>query len=309
MKHLLNQLSRRAWLAHVSILSAAWLMATLSASCTVQAEEPKGAGENKKVLFYTRSAGFEHSVVKRNGSGLSHAERVLVDLGKKHGFDVTCTKDGSVFDKDYEKYDAFIFYTTEDLTKPGGDNEPPMSEQGKKNFLEAIAKGKGFVGSHCASDTFHSPGDRVKSSAELDPYIAMIGGEFIRHGRQQNATMRVTSKNFPGLDKAGDKFDLHEEWYSLKNFAPDMHVILVQETKGMEDADYDRPPYPATWARKHGQGRVFYTSMGHREDVWTNPIFESVLVGGIRWALREVDAEIPGNIQTETPEASILPKL
>lgn len=77
----------------------------------------------------------------------------------------------------------------------------------------------------------------------------------------------------------------------------------------MEDADYDRPPYPATWARKHGEGRVFYTSMGHREDVWTNPIFESVLIGGIHWALKEVDAEVPGNIKEVTPEASVMPKL
>lgn len=304
MKPLKYQVSRRSWLANAFLFASA-LMATPA----VYADEPAQEATRKKVLFYTRSAGFQHSVINRNGAGLSHAERVLTELGKKHGFDVTCTKDGRVFDKEYEQYDAFVFYTTEDLTKPGGDNEPPMSEQGKKNFLEAVAKGKGFVGSHCASDTFHSPGDRTKASTEIDPYIAMLGGEFIRHGRQQSATMRVTSKGFPGLDKAGEAFDLHEEWYSLKNFAPDMHVILVQETKGMQDADYARPPYPATWARQHGEGRVFYTSMGHREDVWTNPIFESILIGGLRWALKEVDAEIPGNIQEVTPEASTLPNL
>ena len=43
-------------------------------------------------------------------------------------------------------------------------------------------------------------------------------------------------------------FELHEEWYSLKNFAPDLHVILAQDTKGMKNFDYDRPNYPATWA-------------------------------------------------------------
>ena len=104
--------------------------------------------------------------------------------------------------------------------------------------------------------------------------------------------MRVADKKFPGIDKAGDGFNMNEEWYSLKNFAPDMHVILVQETKGMRNADYQRPPYPATWARMHGKGRVFYTSMGHREDVWQNPTFESVLVGGLNFILGRVDAEI-----------------
>jgi hypothetical protein len=183
-----------------------------------------------------------------------------------------------------------------------------MTAQGKKNLLEAIANGKGFAGSHCASDTFHSPGNRLTASGEIDPYIKMIGGEFIRHGSQQSATMSVASSTFPGLEKAGEKFDLHEEWYSLKNFAPDMHVILVQETKGMKDDDYDRPPFPATWARRHEKGKVFYTSMGHREDVWTNPIFESILMGGLKWILGEVQAETPANLQKAAPESSVLPK-
>ncbi len=188
----------------------------------------------KKLLFYCRSAGFEHSVVKtNNGAAPSYAERIMVELGAKYGFDVTCTKDGRIFDKDYEAFDGFFFYTTEDLTKDGGDKEPPMSAQGKKNFLDAIHAGKGRW-KPLRLDTFHSPGDRTKASAEIDPYIQMIGGEFIRHGRQQNATMTVTDPKFPGVDKAGAKFDLHEEWYSLKNFALDMHVILVQETKGMQ---------------------------------------------------------------------------
>jgi type 1 glutamine amidotransferase len=102
---------------------------------------------------------------------------------------------------------------------------------------------------------------------------------------------------------------MHEEWYSLKNFAPDMHVILVQETKGMRNADYARPPYPATWARKHGQGRVFYTSMGHREVVWQNPTFESVLIGGLNYILGRIDADVTPNLLEVTPEANTMPKL
>lgn len=301
MKQSLPSVSRRSWIQQSALASGAML----AAPSLVSAAKPAP----KKLLFYCRSAGFEHSVVKRNNGAPSYAERMMDQFAAKYGFEVTSTKDGRIFDKDYEAFDGFLFYTTEDLTKPGGDKEPPMTAQGKKNFLEAIAAGKGFAGSHCASDTFHSPGDRTKASAEIDPYIQMIGGEFIRHGRQQNATMRVTSKGFPGLDKAGEEFTLHEEWYSLKNFNPDMHVILVQETKGMQDKDYDRPPYPATWARMHGKGRVFYTSMGHREDVWANPLFESIFIGGLRWVLKEVEAEIPGNLAQVAPEASVLPKL
>jgi type 1 glutamine amidotransferase len=268
------------------------------------AEKPK-----KKLLFFTKSAGFEHDVVRRKDSELAFAERIMIDLGKKHGIEVTCTKDGTVFDSDYKNYDAFFFYTTEDLTQTGNDRQPAMSPQGKENLLAAIRSGKGFIGSHCASDTFHTSGNRLESQTQPDPYIAMLGGEFIRHGRQQVAKMRVTSPGFPGLSDAGTVFSLNEEWYSLKNFAPDMHVILVQETEGMVDDDYKRPPYPATWARQEGEGRVFYTSMGHREDVWTNPLFQSILMGGIHWALRDADAPIPGNLNATCPEASKMPPL
>lgn len=266
--------------------------------------------KQRKLLFFTRSQGFEHSCIRLGKNGEpSHADKVMKQLGKKHGFDVTCTKDGRVFLPDsLQQYDAIFFQTTGDLTKEGGDRQPPMPAEGKKALLDFVASGKGFVGAHCASDTFHSAGDRWKNqeSAMVDPYIAMLGGEFSGHGAQQKAWMRLTDGKFPGA-KGVDDFQLLEEWYSLKNFAPDMHVILVQDTQGMKNFDYERPNYPATWARKHGKGRVFYTSMGHREDVWTNPTFQQLLLGGLSWAFGDVEADVTPNFKTVTPEATKLP--
>ena len=109
----------------------------------------------------------------------------------------------------------------------------------------------------------------------------MLGGEFIVHGSQQETTMTVVDPKFPGAGSLMPNFMKHEEWYSLKNFADDLHVLLVNETKDMQDKCYERPPYPASWIRNHGKGRVFYTSMGHREDVWTSPQFQSLVIGGI----------------------------
>jgi type 1 glutamine amidotransferase len=212
-----------------------------------------------------------------------------------------------------DQYDGFLFFTQGDLTKSGLDKQPPVTEKGKQRLLDAVAAGKGFVGNHCASDTFHSAGHKAGQAfvnqTEIDPYIAMVGGEFIRHGRQQSARMKNVDPKFPGADKAGEGFDLNEEWYSLKNFAPDMHVILVQETKGMQDKDYDRPPYPATWARMHSKGRVFYTSMGHREDVWTNDIFQALMIGALRWTTLQAEADLTPNLKEVTPEATVLPKV
>src|SRR4051794_31722966 len=152
-------------------------------------------GSTKKILMFTRSQTFEHSVVKRGpGNSDSLAERIVKDLARKHNFEVTCTKDGREFlPETLAKYDAFLFETTGDLTAEGGDKQPPMPKEGKKALLDAIAAGKGFVGCHCASDTFHSKGDAWKNQEkdQVDPYIAMVGGEFIRHGAQQESDMHV----------------------------------------------------------------------------------------------------------------------
>jgi uncharacterized protein len=255
--------------------------------------------EKKKLLVFTRSQTFEHSCLKRpKENELSLLEKTVTELGEKNGFVATCTKDGRVFLPDeIKKYDAFLFETTGDLTKEGGDKNPPMPAEGKKALLDAIASGKGFVGTHCASDTFHSQGDKI------DPYITMLGGEFIVHGEQQKSTMKVVDNAFPGAKDLKD-FDLHEEWYALKNFAPDLHVLLVQDTTGMKGAMYERPNFPATWARKHDKGRVFYSSMGHREDVWQNPKFQELLLGGLAWAFGNVDAKIEPNLKDVAPKAN-----
>jgi type 1 glutamine amidotransferase len=257
-------------------------------------------GKNKKVLFFTKSAGFQHSVITRKGEELGHAEKIFIELGKKHGFDVTCTKDGSVFTPEkLADFDVIAFYTTGDLTDgTQGDKTTPMPKSGKEALLDFVRKGKGFVGFHCASDTFHTQGGKV------DPYIRMVGAEFKSHGSQQEARIYPAPNGAFAPIKEIKEFKLTEEWYEFHNFNPDMHVILVQDTKSMKEKQYTgQPSYPQTWARKEGQGRVFYTSLGHREDVWTNELFHGILLGGLSWAAGNVEAGVPGNFKEATPGA------
>jgi type 1 glutamine amidotransferase len=283
---------------------------TLAAVVAQLSQANAAEAQPRRLLFYHRSAGFQHSVVEVKDGKPCYAETVLRPICEKHNWELTSTKDGDIFTpENIAKFDAFLFYTTGDLTaEESADGSKPMPKEAKEALLKAIEGGKGFVGFHCASDTFHSPGpgNENQSMDQRDPYIRMIGGEFVTHGSQQETTMTVCDHDFGGLKALGDGFDKHEEWYSLKNFAPDMHVLLINETRDMEEPAYKRPPYPATWLRMHGDGRVFYTSMGHREDVWTSPEFETVVVSGITWALRDAEADASPNIDDVTPEASTL---
>lgn len=269
-----------------------------------------------KLLFFTKSSGFEHDVISWKKGRPSHAEKVFLDLGSKQKWEFEFSKDGSKFSPEYlAQFDAVIFYTTGDLCSPGTDQQPPMTAAGKQALFDYVKGGKGFVGLHSATDSFHTaneskkgPDRYVNHGKDADPYVCFIGGEFIIHGDQQKATNKVINPKFPGFEKAGDSFTFHEEWYSLKDFNPDIHALTVIDSPKMKGSMYDRPAYPTTWARQEGKGRVFYTAMGHREDIWTNGTFQDIVTGAIRWVTRDADAAVPPNLKEVAPGAMTNPK-
>src|SRR5688500_17027550 len=110
-------MTRRQAMQSVAAAAAAFAAASLPLGWT-HAQD----GKTRQVLFFTKSAGFEHSCIKRpdnhSDKELSHAEKVLVELGKATHFEVTATKDGSYFTPEkLAQFDVVAFYTTGDLTK------------------------------------------------------------------------------------------------------------------------------------------------------------------------------------------------
>lgn len=317
-----NRMNRRDLLSLAALAGAGMMLGPAAGRLLAQ------DGGRKKILFFTKSSGFPHPVVTRKaGEKLALAERVLTEFAGKAGYDVTCTKDGTIFTPDgLKEFDAIAFYTTEDLTTnnmgakhPKDDQGPPMPKEGPQALMDFVASGKGFIGFHCASDTFHSPnyrGDK-KIAQQVNmlrdagrpedvrtAYIKMVGGEFVTHQSQQKATMKVVDNSFPGFEDLKDA-TFEEEWYSLANFADDLHVLLVQDTESMRakgEAAYKRPPYPATWCKGYDKGRVFYTSMGHREDVWASQFFQKVVLAGLGWITGRTQFDPKPNIAQATPE-------
>jgi type 1 glutamine amidotransferase len=206
-----------------------------------------------------------------------------------------------VFDGDLDRFDAFAFYTCGNFLQTGMHDTPAMTPGGKQKLLEAIAAGKGFVGFHSTSFTIPSKGE------DIDPFLAMLGGEFITHGAPQEAGL-VLVPDFPGCRDLGcaEGLSFTDEWYAQRNFSKDLHVILVQETKYLKGDCYRRPDYPSTWARMHGRGRVFYTSLGHFNEIWANPFFQAIVMGGLAWALGNAKADVKPNIDQVAPHANQL---
>jgi uncharacterized protein len=278
------------------------------------------AAKSKAVLLFTKSSGFEHAVIKVMDGKPSIVENALRDMSAKHGFDLTASKDGRIFDsKEFRDYAGVVFFTTGVLTEEGTDKNPPMSVHGKQAFLDAVHNGLGFVGIHAAADTFHTQPDPpdlsnryIAHGEQSDPYIRMLGGEFIIHGqskdpRLQTANLIIEDPQFPGLGGVHSPLSLMDEWYSLKDFEPDLHVICTLDTSTMNGNAYKRAPYPVVWARMDGSGKVFYTAIGDRPENWQNQFHLNLLAGGIRWSIGDAHASVPPNLKTAAPGYGEIP--
>ncbi len=297
-----------------------FLRTTAAAGAGLLLSHPARAAKNKSVLLLTKSSGFEHAVIKTTNGNPSIAETAIRGFAAQNKFDLTASKDGRIFDsKEFHDFAAVVFFTTGDLTQEGTDKNPPMSSQGKQAFLDAIRNGLGFVGIHAATDTFHTPPDTpdlanryIAHGEQSDPYIRMIGGEFIIHGqskdpRLQTANVVINDPGFPGLEDVHSPVSLMEEWYSMKDFAPDLHVICTLDTSTMNGNAYKRAPYPVVWARMNGRGRVFYNAIGDRSENWQNPFHLNLLAGGIRWAIGDAKAATSPNLKTAAPGYAEIP--
>ncbi|MGH8099748.1 MAG: ThuA domain-containing protein, partial [Chthoniobacterales bacterium] len=297
-----------------------FLKATATAGAALLFPELLRAAKTKSVLLFTKSSGFEHAVIKVKDGQPSIVENAVRDIAAKYKFDVTASKDGRIFDsKEFHDYAAVIFFTTGVLTEEGTDKNPPMSARGKQAFLYAIHGGLGFVGIHAAADTFHTQPDPpdlsnryIAHGKASDPYIRMLGGEFIIHGQSKDPRLQTTNviiddPKFPGLEGIHLPVSMMDEWYSLKDFAPDLHVICTLDTATMNGNAYKRPPYPVVWARMDGRGKVFYTAIGDRPENWQNEFHLNLLAGGIRWAIGDARASVPPNLKTAAPGYAVIP--
>ena len=279
------------------ILSLAACVVFLGFCTFLNAQEVKPA----KVLNFTRSQGYEHEPAKLLDDGTTGSGQILKTYFADKKIELVETQDGGVFDGDISQYDAFIFYTSGNLLDAGGsknDKAKPMTADGLKKLIAAVQAGKGFVAIHSSTDS-HC-GGALKADDGADLYTRFVGARFTGHGDQQDATLTVVEPAmFPFLKAAGKAITTKDEWYAMNQFNKDLHVLLIQETEGMRGNDYNRPPFPATWIRKEGNGRVAYTSFGHDNRYFKEN--EKRIGDLIEWAVGRFEADTTPNIDKVTP--------
>jgi uncharacterized protein len=231
---------------------------------------PRAVGNQRPVrLFYcTHSAGFRHDV-------LPETRQIMQALGDRIDWlDVTTSDDiTELTAEQLRETDAVMLFTTGML--PMGD--------AREALMEWVLDGGALIGVHSATDTF----------AEYEPYVQAIGGTFDGHPWNEDVVIAINDPAHPamrpflalskGTNSAGQAtFTIADEIYQFRSLNMDMHVLMSLDRSNPKIEPQRQ--YPLAWTREPGKGRVFYTALGHRPEVWRNPAFMDHLVAGIRWA-------------------------
>lgn len=253
--------------------TAGALIAAVVTACSGAPEAPSSSGgaaqtvNRRRVLVVTHTEGFRHS-------SIPDAEATLDMLGRTSGlFTVAFCRTADdvsrmLVPSALTGIDAIVFANT--------TGSLPVPDLGA--VLDWLARGHGFAGMHSAADTYH----------DAPAYLDMLGNEFLTHGNQAAVDAVVETRSHPASLPLGARFHVFDEIYKFTRANRAGVTMLLSLDRQPDDGlpEVGQPAdLPLAWAKSYGQGRVFYTALGHREDVWQNPTYQQHILGGIRWVL------------------------
>jgi len=215
-----------------------------------------------RVVVVTATAGYRHQSIET-------AESVIAGMSASMGLDLTFVRSEEEMRRALS-VEALSGVKLLMFVNTTGEVAPST----RAAVLEWVAAGGSFAGFHSASDTWHSSSD----------YIEMLGAEFDRHPQELAVDLLVDDAGHPAMSGVTSPHRLFEEIYLFRRFDPGRVRMLMSIRRSPEDGRDGM--FPIAWSRTHGKGRVFYTALGHRDDVWTSSWFQQQLRSAVSWSLR-----------------------
>ena len=266
--------------------------------------QPAPSAKPRHVLVYGISFGPHRNTIRT-------AQQVFRLLGEKSGaFTPVISEDLANFEADtLRRFDAVIFANTtgEVFCRPADKEQfnalkaEEKRQQGQNAarltqiLADYVRGGGGFMAIHAATDTLKNH----------QVYGDMIGAVFTQHpwGPKETVMIRVED---PGHALAQGVFDHSEFRYNDEIYEfrdpydrKRLHVIL-----SLDLAKSDKPnrplrrtdgDFPVAWTRRHGQGRVFYCSLGHATATFADPAILKFWLRGIQFATGDIEAATTGS--------------
>ena len=257
-------------------LAAAASLACMTAPAIAQeeaaSEVPPQASDGATLLVYSATGSFRHD-------SIDEAWAALANIASDEGWTAVFTEDPSWFEPNrIAQFDGIIFASAT------GDTLSPSQRASFQAFVE---NGGGFVGTHGAGDGSHN---WPWYQSEL------IGALFTGHPLNpgvRSGTIQVEDTDHPATSHLPDRWHRVDEWYSFDvSVRGRFHVLAT-----MDEDSYARgawvdggaldmgEDHPIVWNRCVGEGRSFYSALGHTGESYQEDDVIKLITGGIKWSL------------------------
>ncbi|MET9358252.1 ThuA domain-containing protein [Streptomyces sp. NPDC006617] len=273
----MSRRTRRTPRHHLPAPALAAAGALLLPTAPAHAAAPEAAAAFE-VLVFSKTVGFRHDSIAAGTSALR-------SLGQQHNFSVTATEDASAFSPAaLAPYEAVVFLNTT------GD----VLDATQQNALQSyVDNGGGYVGVHAAADTEY----------DWPYYHQLVGAHFKSHPAVQQATLDNEDRTHPATAHLGPTWTRTDEWYDYRtNPRSDVHVLQT-----IDESTYNGggmgADHPITWCHPQGEGRSFYTGLGHTAESYNDPAFKNLLLGAVRYAAGQAPADCSSPLGPRATEA------
>jgi type 1 glutamine amidotransferase len=162
-------------------------------------------------------------------------------------------------------FDVLVFGTgfTRTVRQANGavKREPDLTPEQEDGLLQFVSRGKGLVGVH--GTAWWIGGQAVD----------LIGGHANWHPPGLTFTVKIEDHRHPVMSGLDD-FEVEDEIY-ISAYEPRLHVLASAEWHGRA--------HPMAWVKQYGQGRVFYSTLGHTSATFVRPAMQQMIKQGVRW--------------------------
>ena len=248
----------------------------------------------KHILVVGQTKGWEHDSVTDGMAAIYNMghESGLWEAMLRTDTELITKKDlGGRNTKNLNYFDAIVFVsTTGELDLDDGQKADMMS------FIKD--DGKGFVGVHAALDT----------SYKWPEYGEMIGGWFDQHPWMTfNAPIINEDPRFPAVRHFPHAFVKYDEIYQPKEWSREkVNVLLSLDPSKLNYANNPRihrtdHDFAVAWSKMHGKGRVFYSTLGHTQESWSDPDIRKMYFEAIRWVLGMTEGGTASHARPQMP--------
>lgn len=215
-----------------------------------------------RVLVFTRTTDYRHDSIE-------HAVGVVGGLLRADGHAVEHTEDPAAFRPDRLADVALVVWLS-----TSGD---VLDDVGRDAFASWLADGGAWAGIHSATT----------SEPSWPEFERIAGARFVDHPDVQPATVRIAAPTHPSTGGLPPAWRHTDEWYNFRSRPGADRTILLT----VDEADYAGgtmgDPHPIAWAGAYGDGRTWYTALGHEARAYDDPVLRAHLLGGLRSLLEE----------------------